>query len=103
MVMVDTAIKDGKTLFDVLTLNEINNFVNMAKEANLLVALAGSIKAHHTEELLNIQPDIIGVRGAVCEGPDRHSKISVEKTKSFIKLFRDDTVKATESLEAAVA
>ena len=95
-VMVDTAIKDGKTLFDALTLDEINDFVGMAKEANLLVALAGSIKAEHVEVLLKNQPDIIGLRGAVCEGPDRHSKISVEKTKSFINLVRDSTGKAKE-------
>jgi uncharacterized protein (UPF0264 family) len=94
VVMVDTAIKDGKTLFDVLTLDEINDFVGMAKEANLQVALAGSIKAEHAEELLKIQPDIIGVRGAVCGGTDRYSKISVEKTKAFLGLFRHDAVMA---------
>jgi (5-formylfuran-3-yl)methyl phosphate synthase len=94
VVMVDTAIKDGKTLFDVLTRDEINDFVGMAKEANLQVALAGSIKAEHAEELLKIQPDIIGVRGAVCGGTDRYSKISVEKTKAFLGLFRHDAVMA---------
>ena len=99
VVMVDTAIKDGKTLFDVLTLDEINDFVCMAKEANLLVALAGSIKAGHAEELLRINPDIIGVRGAVCEGTDRHSKISVEKTKAFLSLFRKDAVEVEDTLE----
>jgi uncharacterized protein (UPF0264 family) len=97
VVMVDTAIKDGRTLFDVLTLHEINGFVCMAREANLQVALAGSIKAEHAEELLKIHPDIIGVRGAVCEGTDRHSKISVEKTKAFISVFRKDGVEAEET------
>jgi uncharacterized protein (UPF0264 family) len=99
VVMVDTAIKDGKTLFDVLTLDEINDFVGMAKEANLLVALAGSIKAGHAEELLKINPDIIGVRGAVCEGTDRYSKISVEKTKAFLSLFRKDAVEVEDTLK----
>ena len=92
VVMVDTAIKDGKTLFDVLTLDEINDFVGMAKEAKMQVALAGSIKAEHAEELLKIQPDIIGVRWAVCGGTDRYSKISVEKTKAFLKLFHKDAL-----------
>ncbi|MGH8069436.1 MAG: (5-formylfuran-3-yl)methyl phosphate synthase [Candidatus Entotheonellia bacterium] len=97
VVMVDTAIKDGKTLFDVLTLDEINDFVGMAKAANLKVALAGSIKAEHAEELLKIDPDIIGVRGAVCGGTDRYSKISVEKTKAFLSLFRKDALEAKEA------
>ena len=90
VVMVDTAMKDGKTLFDVLTYNEIEDFVGMAKDASLLVALAGSIKAHHADQLIKLDPDIIGVRGAVCESTtDRKSKISPEKTVSFMKLFRD--------------
>jgi uncharacterized protein (UPF0264 family) len=88
VVMVDTAIKDGKTLFDVLSLAEIEDFVGMAKEAGLLVALAGSLKLAHMDRLLKIQPHIIGVRGAVCEGPDRHSNISLAKTKAFMHLVR---------------
>jgi uncharacterized protein (UPF0264 family) len=96
VAMVDTAIKDGKTLFDVLTLNEIEDFIGMAKAADLLVALAGSIKADHVEELLRLQPDIIGLRGAVCEGPDRHSKISVEKTKAFTNMVRESAMRAEE-------
>jgi uncharacterized protein (UPF0264 family) len=93
VVMVDTAIKDGKTLFDALALSELEDFVGMAKEANLLVALAGSIKADHVDELLRIQPHIIGLRGAVCEGTSRHSKISVAKTQAFISLVRDSAVR----------
>ena len=91
VVMVDTAIKDGRTLFDALTLTELKDFVAMAREAEMLVALAGSIKADHADMLRDIGPDIIGVRGAVCGGPDRRSKISVEKTKTFINLFKKET------------
>lgn len=103
IVMVDTAIKDGKTLFDALTLHEIADFISMAKEADLLVALAGSIKAHHADELFQLQPDIVGVRGAVCEGPDRHSKISVGKTKAFIKAFDEASTASAENVQAAIA
>ncbi len=88
VVMMDTAIKDGQTLFDALTMEELKQFVGMAREAGMQVALAGSIKADHADQLLEIQPDIIGVRGAVCGGPDRRSRISVEKTREFISVFR---------------
>ena len=94
VVMVDTAIKDGKTLFDALTRSELEDFIGMAKEANMLVALAGSIKAEHVDELASIQPDIIGLRGAVCEGTSRHSKISVEKTRAFMGMVRERTARA---------
>ena len=95
VVMLDTAIKDGKTLFDAMALNEIKDFVGMAKEMNLFVALAGSIKVEHIETLQSIWPDIIGLRGAVCDGPDRRSRISVEKTKSFLRLVRDGSAIAS--------
>jgi uncharacterized protein (UPF0264 family) len=87
VVMVDTAIKDGKNLFDNMTVPEIKDFVRKAREAGMTVALAGSIKAEHASLLFDINPDIIGVRGAVCEGKDRTSRISPEKTNAFCQLF----------------
>lgn len=89
VVMVDTAIKDGKTLFDVMSLSEIRDFILRGHDAGLKVALAGSLKSEHAQILLELAPDIIGVRGAVCEGPDRKTKISAEKTRQFVSLFHD--------------
>ena len=100
VVMVDTAIKDGKTLFDALSLTELESFVTSAKGAGLLVALAGSIKAHHADLLRQLQPDIIGVRGAVCGGPDRRSRITVEKTVAFIDAMRPDVETGATGLGA---
>ena len=84
LVMVDTAIKDGKTLFDALTFEEIDEFVTAGHEAGMKVALAGSIGVDHAPTCFRLNPDVIGVRGAVCEGPDRHTKISPEKTREFV-------------------
>ncbi len=95
LVMVDTAIKDGKTLFDNMSLEEIKDFVNKSHEAGLRVALAGSIKAHHTDVLFDIGPDVIGVRGAVCENSnDRRTRISPQKTNEFVQLFVERTLAA---------
>lgn len=87
VVMVDTAIKDGKGLFDALSVEEIQCFIEEGHRAGLRVALAGSIKAEHSELLLELNPDIIGVRGAVCEGVDRKTRISPQKTEQFVSLF----------------
>jgi len=67
VVMLDTAIKDGRTLFDALSHDEIKDFVSLAKESGLTVALAGSIKMQHLAALSEIKPDIVGIRGAVCD------------------------------------
>ena len=90
VVMVDTAIKKGGTLFEALSLEEIREFVNEGHEAGLRVALAGSLKSEHACWLLDLKPDIIGVRGAVCEGKDRKTLISPEKTRQFVQVFHNE-------------
>lgn len=84
MVMVDTYIKDGKTLLDALTLEEITAFVAAAHAAGLKVALAGSIRAEHLADLAATGADIVGVRGAVCGSYDRSTTIDPEKARQFI-------------------
>jgi uncharacterized protein (UPF0264 family) len=84
VVMIDTAIKDGRNLFDSMNSDEIKDFINLAHEDGLQVALAGSIKRTHLELLSWLNPDIIGVRGAICENEDRTSRLSESKMKEFI-------------------
>lgn len=69
--MLDTAIKDGTRLFDHLAPEVCAEFVRLAHDAGLLAALAGSVRAGDLEVLTGIGTDIVGVRGAVCEGGDR--------------------------------
>lgn len=83
IVMLDTLFKDGKSLFDALPLDVIGNFVDAGHQAGLKVALAGSINASHITMLRKLKPDIIGVRGAVCENSDRHKTISVSRIQQF--------------------
>jgi len=103
VVMVDTAFKDGKTLFDVLSLEEIREFVSQGQEAGLRVALAGSLKLEQAHLLVDLKPDIIGVRGAVCEGKDRKTMISPEKTRKFVQLFHAEATEASPRLPATSA
>ncbi len=87
VVMVDTALKDGRTLFDNMSMDELRRFVDEAKQSGLEVALAGSIKFEHAEMLFDLDPTLIGVRGAVCEGKDRKTAISPQKTGRFVEYF----------------
>ncbi|MET8824446.1 (5-formylfuran-3-yl)methyl phosphate synthase [Streptomyces sp. NPDC004610] len=69
--MLDTAVKDGTRLFDHLPPDLCAEFVRRAHAFGLLAALAGSVRAADLGELTRIGTDIVGVRGAVCEGGDR--------------------------------
>lgn len=84
VAMVDTAIKDGSTLFDHMDVDTCAQFVERGHENGLLVALAGSVKRPHLADLARIGTDIVGVRGAVCAGGDRNKgRIQPELIKEF--------------------
>lgn len=73
IAMLDTFIKDGKGLFNFLSVKKLIEFKEKAKEANLEVALAGRLKIEDLPKIRQISPDIIGVRSVVCEGFDRNN------------------------------
>lgn len=82
--MLDTAVKDGTRLFDHLPPDVCARFVKLAHEADLLAALAGSVKVGDLGVLTGIGTDIVGVRGAVCEGGDRDTgRIRPELVAAF--------------------
>jgi (5-formylfuran-3-yl)methyl phosphate synthase len=71
VVMVDTFIKDGKSLFDFMDVASCKRFVDTGHMHDLEVALAGSIKLREIPILKRIGVDIIGIRGAACSHGDR--------------------------------
>ncbi len=71
VAMIDTAIKDGKSLIDHLSIKKIKLFLNNTKKYKVKSALAGSLKFEDLDILKDFKPDIIGVRSIVCENFDR--------------------------------
>jgi (5-formylfuran-3-yl)methyl phosphate synthase len=88
LVMVDTAIKDGTTLFDALSVEEVEAFVQAARAAGLRVALAGSLQQAHLPLLKQLGPDVVGVRGALCEQGDRTTGITLARVREFMQAAR---------------
>lgn len=88
LVMVDTSFKDGKNLFDNLSVAEIEGFITGAHAAGLEVALAGSIQYEHIPLLIDLQADVVGIRGAVCLEANRRSHIVRDKVRSFVETVR---------------
>lgn len=71
IVMLDTAIKDGKTLLDFIGVEKLQDFIEAAHSREFWVALAGSLGLKELKLLRQIGPDVIGVRGAACDGGNR--------------------------------
>ncbi|MFX1294432.1 MAG: (5-formylfuran-3-yl)methyl phosphate synthase [Promethearchaeota archaeon] len=91
IAMLDTAIKDGRRLFEFLSIPELTQFVEKAHEYGLKAALAGSIQKKDLIPLIQIQPDIIGFRGAVCDHNDRlNGQIRSFKVKEFVEIIKNN-------------
>ncbi len=89
VVMVDTLVKDGTSLFDFMDAAACAAFVDEGHARNLDVALAGSIKLQHIPALKELGADIIGIRGAACSSGDRVAgTIQAASVKSLMALAR---------------
>lgn len=85
IVMLDTALKDGRSLFDNMTVAELRSFLRIARDAGLGTALAGSLSLAHLTVLRRLSPDIIGMRGAVCLGADRSRPVCARRLAALRK------------------
>jgi uncharacterized protein (UPF0264 family) len=88
-VMIDTARKNGNTLFSHLGESDLQEFIDDAHSHNLIAALAGSLSFDDVLKLKEMGADIAGVRGAVCSNGDRMSgSITREKVKELVSLLK---------------
>ncbi|MHA2061900.1 MAG: (5-formylfuran-3-yl)methyl phosphate synthase [Candidatus Sifarchaeia archaeon] len=89
IAMLDTGVKDGKSLLDFMSLDQLADFIDQCQKNGLLAALAGSLKEEHILKLLPLKPDIIGVRSVVCTSFDRlNGNLDSKKVEKIIKLVR---------------
>ena len=70
-VLLDTWGKDGGDLFDWLSQVELRAWLELSRQRGLLTALAGSLAGPSVREAARLGPDILGVRGAACDGGRR--------------------------------
>ena len=88
--MIDTAIKDGNSLFHYLNKKQLNNFVHESHKYKLITALAGSLKKEELSKIKTIGSDIIGIRGAACSFGDRiNGQITRKKVTEIADYLSD--------------
>jgi uncharacterized protein (UPF0264 family) len=89
VAMIDTAIKDGKSLFAFLTTDQLRNFVNAAHMHGLKVALAGSLREEDLPAVHALGADVVGFRGAACTNGDRvNGRITRDKVRALAAAVR---------------
>lgn len=67
-VMLDTADKTRGSLTSIVSTPTLAHFVDVARRHNLIVGLAGSLTQNDIAPIARLRPDIMGFRGALCDG-----------------------------------
>jgi len=94
-VMLDTADKTKGNLRSHMQDKEIESFVSHTRSYGLLAGLAGSLKASDIAPLLELEPDYLGFRGALCQDHSRIQALnssSVRIIRSLITNAKEDSV-----------
>jgi uncharacterized protein (UPF0264 family) len=89
IAMLDTAIKDGKSLFTFLTKLQLRRFVDEAHNYGLKAALAGSLQKEDLPVVYALGADVVGLRGAACTFSDRvNGQITREKVRELVEVVK---------------
>jgi (5-formylfuran-3-yl)methyl phosphate synthase len=85
--LLDTWKKDGQTLLDWLSLEEIRRLCHQCHLKSIRVALAGSLGMDHIRTLLPLEPDIVAVRGAACRQNERSGPVDSSRVRRLADLL----------------
>lgn len=81
-VLLDTARKDGPSLFGLVSENWLTAWLSGAHSRGLLTAVAGRLTLEDVARARVTGPDVVGVRGAACDG-GRNGRISVARVRQL--------------------
>jgi (5-formylfuran-3-yl)methyl phosphate synthase len=77
--LLDTAVKDGRGLFQWLTPDALEALVAEGHAAGLEMALAGALRAEELSVVRATGADIAGVRAAACRDGRRMAPLDAER------------------------
>jgi uncharacterized protein (UPF0264 family) len=84
VLLIDTFVKDGTSLLDWLRVEQLAGLRKKTSAHGLQLALAGKVTLSELPLLLPLQPDIIAVRGAVCQAGVRTATVSETLVAEFV-------------------
>jgi uncharacterized protein (UPF0264 family) len=81
-VMLDTARKEGPGLRGLLSQSQLSSFVRRAQALGLIAGLAGKLRLADIAPLLDLRPDYLGFRGALCTRHQRSAGFDVQALRA---------------------
>jgi uncharacterized protein (UPF0264 family) len=82
-LLIDTFNKNSGNLLDLMSQPELRQLCDSAHESGLTFALAGGLRLGQISELIEVSADVLGVRGAACEGGCRTSPVSATAVRTL--------------------
>ena len=106
-ILIDTFEKSKGSLLQWLEIDELIRITQLVRTTPAKWVLAGGLRRQpDLQSALQLQPDLIGVRGAICS-EDRASKISPVRLDNFFRQFanltRSNGVSASRSIQPETA
>lgn len=98
-VLLDTFFKDGVSTFDALEQEAIEGFLAAARAAGLSSGLAGSLRPSDFGRAAQLGADIIGVRGAACDG-GRNGSVSADRVRELSRTLAGIGARSNEKTAA---
>ncbi len=95
-VLVDTMLKETGSLLDSFPVARLRTWVTDARGLGLLVALAGRLDRPELQKVASAGADVVGVRGAACEG-GREGRVSTP----LVRRLRDALTGVAEERDRA--
>lgn len=80
-LMLDTADKRRGALPDIVPAEMLNDFVVATHAAGMFAGFAGSLRAEHVADLLELEPDVLGFRGGLCRRGDRTATLDPDAVR----------------------
>ena len=83
-MLLDTFTKTAGGSLDHVSLDELQRHLSFTNANGIRFVLAGSITSNVLSKVVDLNIDLIGVRGAVCESGVRTSSISIVRLREFL-------------------
>ena len=84
-ILLDTAVKDGRNLFDFIGRGQLREIVERAHAEGLIFGAAGALNERHLAEVYAAGVDIVGVRTAVCLEDRRSGPLQPQRIRELIR------------------
>lgn len=82
--MLDTAVKDGRSLLDGQSLDTLRRFAGECRRLGLLCGLAGSLRAADLPAIARTGADLGGVRGAAAGGDRLRGRVTARAVSALV-------------------